>query len=237
MARPVKNNLEYFSHDKDMRNDLKIKALRRKYSHKGYSIYVMMLEHLSNCEYLQYEWSELNIELLTPDFDIDATELIEIIDYCVKLNLFSIHLGYIYSHRFFERNQTVLNSRKDFSLNNSPIMMLKQNKLLDNGVNPELTMVNPELIHRVKESKVKESKQEESKQEESIVEESKQEESKEDQIKRKYNIAEELKGIFKTVPDILKLVDRNDLDTIERREKYLFNLHYSTILDYKKIKI
>ena len=189
MARPVKNNLEYFSHDKDMRNDLKIKALRRKYSHKGYSIYVMMLEHISNCDYLQYEWSELNIELLTPDFDIDATELIEIIDYCVKLNLFSIHLGYIYSHRFFERNQTVLNSRKDFSLNNSPIMMLKQ------------------------------------------------EESKEDQIKRKYNIAEELKGIFKTVPDILKLVDRNDLDTIERREKYLFNLHYSTILDYQKIKI
>jgi hypothetical protein len=232
MARPKKNNLEYFSHDKDMRNDLKIKALRRKYSHKGYSIYVMMLEHISNCDYLQYEWSELNIELLTPDFDIDATDLIEIIDYCVKLNLFQIHLGYIYSHRFYERNEKVLNSREGFSLNNSPIMMLKQKKLLDNVVNPELTIVNPELIHRVKESKVKESIGEES-----IEQNTKEQESKEDQIKRKYNIAEELKGIFKTVPDILKLVDRNDLDTIERREKYLFNLHYATILDYQKIKI
>jgi hypothetical protein len=225
MARPVKNNLDYFSHDKDMRNDLKIKALRRKYSHKGYSIYVMMLEHLSNCDYLQFEWSELNIELLTPDFDIDATELMEIIDYCVKLNLFSIHLGYIYSHRFVERNQLVLNSRKGFSLNNSPIMVLKQNQLSKSQINYDKIEINTQ-------SKVNESIVKESKQEDSIVEE-----SKEDQIKRKYNIAEELKGIFKTVPDILKLVDRNDLDTIERREKYLFNLHYATILDYQKIKI
>ena len=232
MARPKKNNLEYFSHDKDMRNDLKIKALRRKYSHKGYSIYVMMLEHISNCDYLQYEWSELNIELLTPDFDIDATDLIEIIDYCVKLNLFQIHLGYIYSHRFYERNEKVLNSREGFSLNNSHIMMLKQKKLLDNGVNPELTMVNPELIHRVKESKLKESKGEESIEQESI-----QQESKEDQIKRKHTIAQEIKTTFNTIPDIIKLVERNDLDAIERREKYLFNLHYATILDYQKIKI
>jgi hypothetical protein len=225
MARPVKNNLEYFSHDKDMRNDLKIKALRRKYSHKGYSIYVMMLEHLSNCDYLQFEWSELNIELLTPDFDIDATELVEIIDYCVKLNLFQIHLGYIYSHRFYERNQIVLNSRKDFSLNNSPIMMLKQNQFSKSQINYDKIEINTQ-------SKVNKSIVKESKQEDSIVEE-----SKEDQIKRKYNIGEELKGIFKTVPDIIKLVERNDLDTIERREKYLFNLHYATILDYQKIKI
>lgn len=232
MARPKKNNLEYFSHDKDMRNDLKIKALRRKYSHKGYSIYVMMLEHISNCDYLQYEWSELNIELLTPDFDIDATELMEIIDYCVKLNLFQIHLGYIYSHRFYERNEKVLNSREGFSLNNSPIMMLKQKKLLDNVVNPELTIVNPELIHRVKESKLKESKGEES-----IGEESIEQESKEDQMKRKHTISQQIKTTFNTIPDIIKLVERNDMDAIERREKYLFNLHYSTILEYQKIKI
>jgi hypothetical protein len=227
MARPVKNNLDYFSHDKDMRNDLKIKALRRKFSHKGYSIYVMMLEHLSDCEYLQYEWSELNIELLTPDFDIDATELIEIIDYCVKLKLFEIDLGYIYSQKFYDRNQDVLNTRKGFSLLNSPLSVLKRNKLPDNGVNPELTMVNQELIHRVKESKVKESK----------VKESIVEESKEDQIKRKHIIAEQIKSTFNTIPNIIKLIEKEDMDAIERKEKYLFNLHYSTILEYQKIKI
>ena len=90
MARPEKNNLDYFSHDCDMRNDIKIKALRRKFGHKGYSIYVMMLEHLGNCEYLQYEWNDLSIELLTPEFDIDSIDLKEIIEYCIFLKLFQI---------------------------------------------------------------------------------------------------------------------------------------------------
>ncbi len=129
MARPQKNNLDYFSHDCDMRNDLKIKALRRKFGHKGYSIYVMMLEHLGNCDYLQYEWNETTIELLTPDFDVDAVELIEIIEYAVKLKLLQIEEGYIYNQKFYERNSEILNKRKDFNLINSPLSVLKQNKL------------------------------------------------------------------------------------------------------------
>jgi hypothetical protein len=90
MARPNKHNAEYFSHDNSMRNDLKIKALRRKYSHKGYSIFNMMLELLTENDYFEIEWSEINIELLTPDFDIDADELNEIINYCIKLNLLQL---------------------------------------------------------------------------------------------------------------------------------------------------
>lgn len=42
MARPKKNNAEYYTHDADMRNDMKIKALRRKFSHTGYAV-------LKNC--------------------------------------------------------------------------------------------------------------------------------------------------------------------------------------------
>jgi len=162
MARPQKNNLDYFSHDKDMRNDLKIKALRRKFSHKGYSIYVMMLEHLSDCEYLQYEWNDLSIELLTPDFDVDGDELKEIINYCIFLKLFHVEEGIIFSEKFYQRNQDVLNTRKGFSLINSPLNVLKRNKPSDNVVNQELTIVNEELIHKEKESILKENKGEES---------------------------------------------------------------------------
>ncbi len=171
MARPVKNNLDYFSHDKDMRNDLKIKALRRKYSHKGYSIYVMMLEHLSNCDYLQYEWNDLSIELLTPDFDVDGHELKEIINYCIFLKLFQVEEGIIFNQKFYERNQDVLSTRKGFSLNNSPLNVLKRNKPINNEVNQELTIVNEELIHKVKESKLKETKLNESKTNESKAQE------------------------------------------------------------------
>lgn len=227
MARPEKNNLDYFSHDCDMRNDIKVKALRRKYGHKGYSIYLMMLEHLGNCNYLQYEWNELSIELLTPDFDIDAEELKTIIDYCVFLNLFQVEEGIIYNQKFYDRNQEVLNKRKSFFLENSPLSVLKRNKLPDNRVNSTLTIVNSELIH----------KEEYSKEEESKKENNKEEYSKEEQIKRKYIIKEKIKSIFKTIPDIDKLIDRNDMDTIERKDKYNFNLHYSTLLEYQRIKI
>lgn len=181
MARPQKNNLDYFSHDKDMRNDLKIKALRRKFSHKGYSIYVMMLEHLSDCEYLQYEWNDLSIELLTPDFDIDTDELKEIMNYCIFLKLFQVEEGIIFSDKFYQRNTDVLNKRKDFSLGNSPLSQLKKNKLSDNLVNSTLTIVNSELIHKEKESKVKDNKEKES-----IVENNKVEDSKVNQIISKF---------------------------------------------------
>ena len=172
MARPAKNNLDYFSHDKDMRNDIKIKALRRKFSHKGYSIYVMMLEHLSNCEYLQFEWSELNIELLTPDFDVDSTELVEVVDYCIKLNLFQIEEGILFSQKFYDRNQDVLGTRKGFSLLNSPLSILKRNKLTDNVVNQELTIVNSKLIHKGKESILKNNIEEDNIEEDNIEKES-----------------------------------------------------------------
>jgi len=54
MARPKKLNADYFPHDVDRRNDLKIKALRTKFGFKGYACWCMMLEHLGNCNYFEY---------------------------------------------------------------------------------------------------------------------------------------------------------------------------------------
>lgn len=199
MARPVKNNLDYFSHDKDMRNDLKIKALRRKFSHKGYAIYVMMLEHLSDCEYLQYQWDDLSIELLTPDFDIDSNELKEIMDYCIFLKLFQVDEGYIFSSKMFDRQNHILTLRKGFNINNSPIMELKQNKLLDNSVNSEKTIVNSELIHIVKNSIVKDSIEKNTIEKNSIKKDSIKKDSK---VKRTTNqIREDLNLIYLDVPN------------------------------------
>jgi hypothetical protein len=161
MARPVKNNLDYFSHDKDMRNDLKIRNLRRKFSHKGYSIYVMMLEHLSDCEYLQYEWNELNIELLVPDFDVDYDELVEIINHCIKLNLFEIQFGYLVSTKLLERHLSFMGERKSFDFNNSPIMKLKGDLSNKSEINSVMDPINTQS--KRKESKVNEKKVNESK--------------------------------------------------------------------------
>lgn len=194
MARPVKNNLDYFSHDKDMRNDIKIRNVRRKFGHKGYSVYVMMLEHLSDCEYLQYEWNELSIELLVPDFDIDATELIEIIDHCVKLKLFELELGVLYCPTLYQRNNKVLTDRNSFDLNNSPLSKLKRDLL-------SKSEINHNLPNESTQSKVKESKGDESKEQDSKIEERTQKESMLKEYERTM-----LKDVIKNmvVPDDVK---------------------------------
>lgn len=61
--------------------------------------------------------------------------------------------------------------------------------------------------------------------------------SVEDKLKVKGELGIKLKSLFKTIPNIIKLVDINDLDKIERMDKYRFNLYYSTIEEYQSIKI
>lgn len=87
MARPKKNNADYFTHDADMRNDVKIKALRRKFSHTGYAVWNYLLETLTDSDFFEVEWEEINIELLAADYDVSVGELTEIVDYCVKIGL------------------------------------------------------------------------------------------------------------------------------------------------------
>lgn len=87
MARPKKNNADYFTHDADMRNDVKIKALRRKFSHTGYAVWNYLLETLTDSDFFEIEWEEINIELLAADYDVSVSELTEIVEYCVKIGL------------------------------------------------------------------------------------------------------------------------------------------------------
>lgn len=61
--------------------------------------------------------------------------------------------------------------------------------------------------------------------------------SVEDKLKVKGELGIKLKSIFKTIPNIIKLVDINDLDKIERMDKIRFDLHKPTIEEYQSIKI
>lgn len=154
MARPTKQTVDYFSHDCDMRNDIKIKALRRKYKHLGYSIYIITLELLGDTEYFQMKWDDTNIELLASEYDCDTDELKEIINYCIQLDLFKIEYDYLYCEQFTKRlEDTLLVRRKDYCSNNSPISKLS-------GVNVNTNKINDNINtqSKVKESKVDNSK-------------------------------------------------------------------------------
>jgi len=169
MARPIKHNADYFSHDNNMRNDMKIKALRRKYKFTGYGVYIMMLELLTEHDYFEIEWNELSIELLTPDFDIDATELAEIIDYCIKLNLLQLTNGYLHCDKLTARLEgDVLSRRKGYCSNNSKRMKLMLQQPNNNHVNVDINSINDNISaqSKVKEIKEKEIKEKETKEKE-----------------------------------------------------------------------
>jgi hypothetical protein len=111
MARPLKLNADYYTHDKDMRNDPAVRALRRKFGHEGYAIFNMMLEVLTDSENFEYPWNDLSIALLSGDFDTDKLE--EVVNFCVAtLKLLVIDNGVIYSNRHKERFSGLLSKRK-----------------------------------------------------------------------------------------------------------------------------
>lgn len=145
MARPKKDNADYFTHDSDMRNDPRIKALRRKFSFAGYSIWCYMLEVFTDSDHFHYEWNELNIELLAGDFDCDTKLLVEVVDYCIKLDLMQIdseNLISSYQHR--KRFKSLLSKRK------------RDRNGVSVSDNPVIASENPQS--RVKYSKVDKSK-------------------------------------------------------------------------------
>ena len=87
MALNGKLAAQYFTHDADMRNDVKIKALRRKFSHTGYAVWNYLLEVLTDVEAFEIGFDDVTKELLAADFDVSVQELSNIVEYCCKIGL------------------------------------------------------------------------------------------------------------------------------------------------------
>lgn len=152
MARPKKYNADYFTHDADMRNDPKVKALRRKFGIGGYAIWNMMLEVLTDSDFFEYEWSALNIELLAGDFDVEPKFLEEVIEYCLLLKLLKKEGEIIFSVKMKERFENLLSKR-------NRDVKRKSNEFSERKT-PEKEVIREESTQsKVKESKVKEKRE------------------------------------------------------------------------------
>ena len=111
MARPAKNYCDYFPHDRDMRNHRKIKAVRTKFGITGYAIWSMVLEYLTGIDGNEVENSDVEIELMAGDFGVSATEIREVLNYCIKLELLFDKNGFIHSESLDERLKPVYEKR------------------------------------------------------------------------------------------------------------------------------
>lgn len=79
---PDMDAVDFFLHGASMRNNERVKALRRKFGTDGYAIWCMLLEKLTSEPGLQLKYADVrDRELLAGDFDIEPRALDSMIQY------------------------------------------------------------------------------------------------------------------------------------------------------------
>lgn len=109
MARPQKNNADYFPHDNGMWSDRKVVALRNKFGLEGYAIWNLLLESL--CESENFELNETEQNLLPEFWGIEEEKLKEILDFMERLKLIQREQNTITCQRLVDRLQPMLLER------------------------------------------------------------------------------------------------------------------------------
>lgn len=122
-----KDKLRYFSHDVDMRNDLKIRGLRRQFGNDGYAVWCYLLEILTDSEDLCVDIDAMG-DLLAADFDIERELLFEIIEYCTTVGLLIKDGSILYSKRHRERIKGVLDKAQQKSERGRKAVMARWGK-------------------------------------------------------------------------------------------------------------
>jgi hypothetical protein len=89
LARPLKTGLEYFPHDVCMSEDIKVKKLEARFGLTGYAIYNKLLETIYKYKGAFNLQDEEDLHLFASTWKITAEQLREIINYCIKVKLFT----------------------------------------------------------------------------------------------------------------------------------------------------
>lgn len=164
----MKNNADYFSHDSQMRNDVKVRALRKKFGLAGYAVWCFLLELLTDADYFRVQFGAIDRELLAIDFDVEVAEIEAIVAYCCTIGLLVNEEDTLYSPTLIERLGGVLSKRDTIRAKREEHKSAQTDTNLHNE---EFVEVCGTQIHtnsqcadnKVKESKVKESKIKENK--------------------------------------------------------------------------
>lgn len=158
----TKDRMRFFSHDVDMRNDLKIRGLRRKFQNDGYAVWCYLLEVLTDTEDLCIDIVATG-ELLSADFDVTFERLQEIVDYCVTVGLLQRDGNTIFSTRHRERITGVIEKARAKSERGRKAVMARwgKNERTTTNVCSDNTKVYTTTTSENKEEKTREDKRSE----------------------------------------------------------------------------
>ena len=146
MARPIKNNADYFPHETGMRNDRRIKSLRKRHGAEGYGIYGMLLEVLADAQGLQVKLTDLERQLILDDLDLDEDTFQTVLDAILALGLFQLDDNNILRCRSLDSRLEPVFSKRERSL---PVIR----EFLDSfcSDNPQKSDIN---THRIEKNRI-----------------------------------------------------------------------------------
>jgi len=155
MARPLKETVDYFSHDSDASESRTVSILENHYGAEGYSAWFKLLERVSRTRNHVIDCRNgEDVEFLAAKFKMQPERLKEILAKMAELGAIDYDLWQsqiIWCQNLVDRLKDVYDNRKQ-RLPSKPIVSTDDNRVLtlDNQV------INP--CNTTKESKVKESK-------------------------------------------------------------------------------
>jgi DnaD/phage-associated family protein len=157
MARPRKQGMDYFPHDCDARNDLKIRKLRALYGNDGYAVYFILLENIYKEKH--YELEVLDGEtplILAEECKVTLEKFKEVLNKCLELNLFDKQL---YEERKIITSSAIKIRTEPVEIERNRKRNLRQNIDNDTVIPGETTGQSAQRKEKERESKVKESKE------------------------------------------------------------------------------
>lgn len=212
MARPQKNNADYFPHDNGMWSDRKIVALRNRFGLTGYAVWNLLLETLCESENFEIAFDDSEAELLANFWGLETEKLREILGFMERLKLIKIEDGRLWSDKLKERLKPVLDererkrkwSRKRWQEGGSSEELDGENEVLD--------VVNPSDSEEESASSIlKESKGNQRKANESKSKENKKEEE---------GISDEILTPSKRARKFFKEIEELKLSDNDERQKF-----------------
>ena len=139
MARPRKQNADYFSHDTNMRSNRKVIALRNKYWLEWYAVWCMLLEHIAWSDWFVAKRDTVEQEIVAWDFGVSVEFLWQIATYCGRLGMLQIQWWEIMSSSLNERLKPLTEKRERerarVSVAESPQSKVKESKVKETKVN------------------------------------------------------------------------------------------------------
>lgn len=157
MSRPLKTGLDYFPMDVDM--DDKVELIEAKHGITGFGILIKLYQKLYKEGYF-LKWTEETLLLTSKRINVDSNKVIEVINDCLKYQLFDETLYKKYSiltsPGIQKRYLQAIDRRKDIGL-------IKNYIIVDiNGLNVNINWINVDnnTQSKVKKSKGKDNKEE-----------------------------------------------------------------------------